>query len=78
MSVRSDAQAIMKAALDAALPDTAVKKALKDLMTRYAPVVEMWFDGNHAGNFNWPAVNQVVSAMAAAKSSTVRVSLRFA
>ncbi|MBR3367103.1 MAG: glycerate kinase [Lachnospiraceae bacterium] len=31
MSVRSDAQAIMKAALDAALPDTAVKKALKDL-----------------------------------------------
>ena len=36
------------------------KKALKDLMTRYAPVVEMWFDGNHAGNFNWPAVNQVV------------------
>ncbi len=36
------------------------KKALKDLMTRYAPVVEMWFDGNHAGNFNWPAVNRVV------------------
>ena len=36
------------------------KKALKDLMTRYAPVVEMWFDGNHAGNFNWAAVNQVV------------------
>ncbi len=36
------------------------KKALKDLMTRYAPVVEMWFDGNHAGNFNWTAVNQVV------------------
>ncbi|MBQ3766445.1 MAG: alpha-L-fucosidase [Bacteroidales bacterium] len=36
------------------------KSALKDLMTRYAPVVEMWFDGNHAGNFDWPAVNQVV------------------
>jgi alpha-L-fucosidase len=29
-------------------------------MTKYAPVVEMWFDGNHAGNFNWAAVNQVV------------------
>ena len=36
------------------------RSALKDLMTRYAPVVEMWFDGNHAGNFDWPAVNQVV------------------
>ena len=36
------------------------KNALKDLMTRYAPVTEMWFDGNHAGNFNWPAVNQTV------------------
>ena len=36
------------------------KNALKDLMTRYAPVVEMWFDGNHAGNFDWAAVNQVV------------------
>ena len=36
------------------------KNALKDLMTRYAPVVEMWFDGNHAGNFDWSAVNKVV------------------
>ena len=36
------------------------KNALKDLMTKYAPVVEMWFDGNHAGNFNWTAVNKVV------------------
>ena len=36
------------------------KSALKDLMTRYAPVVEIWFDGNHAGNFDWPAINQVV------------------
>ena len=36
------------------------KNALKDLMTRYAPVTEMWFDGNHAGNFNWPVVNQTV------------------
>ena len=36
------------------------KNALKDLMTRYAPVTEMWFDGNHAGNFNWTAVNQAV------------------
>ena len=36
------------------------KNALKDLMTRYAPVTEMWFDGNHAGNFNWEAVNSAV------------------
>ena len=35
------------------------KNALKDLMTKYAPVVEMWFDGNHAGNFDWASVNQV-------------------
>ena len=40
--------------------ETMYKNALKDLMTRYAPVVEMWFDGNHAGNFNWSSVNQVV------------------
>ena len=40
--------------------ETMYKNALKDLMTRYAPVVEMWFDGNHAGNFNWPAVNKEV------------------
>ena len=36
------------------------KHALQDLMTRYAPVVEMWFDGNHAGNFDWESVNGVV------------------
>ena len=36
------------------------KKALKSLMTSYGKVVEMWFDGNHAGSFNWSAVNQVV------------------
>ncbi len=40
--------------------ETKYKNALKDLMTRYAPVVEMWFDGNHAGSFNWPAVNKTV------------------
>ena len=40
--------------------ETRYKNALKDLMSRYAPVVEMWFDGNHAGSFNWSAVNQVV------------------
>ena len=40
--------------------ETMYKNALKDLMTRYAPVTEMWFDGNHAGNFNWEAVNKVV------------------
>lgn len=40
--------------------ETMYKNALKDLMTQYAPVVEMWFDGNHAGNFNWESVNQVV------------------
>ena len=36
------------------------KKALKSLMTKYTKVTEMWFDGNHAGSFNWPSVNQVV------------------
>ena len=40
--------------------ETMYKNALKDLMTRYAPVVEMWFDGNHAGQFNWEAVNRTV------------------
>ena len=40
--------------------ETMYKNALKDLMTKYAPVVEMWFDGNHAGNFNWTAVNKTV------------------
>ena len=40
--------------------ETMYKNALQDLMTRYAPVVEMWFDGNHAGNFNWNAVNRTV------------------
>ena len=36
------------------------KTAVRDLMTRYAPVVEFWFDGNHAGSFDWPTVNQAV------------------
>ncbi|MBQ9185688.1 MAG: alpha-L-fucosidase [Bacteroidales bacterium] len=36
------------------------KNALKDLMTKYGKVTEIWFDGNHAGAFNWPAVNEVV------------------
>ena len=36
------------------------KAAIHDLMTRYAPVVEFWFDGNHAGSFDWPTVNQAV------------------
>lgn len=36
------------------------KKALKSLMTSYGTVTEMWFDGNHAGSFNWSSVNQVV------------------
>ncbi len=40
--------------------ETMYKNALKDLMTKYAPVTEMWFDGNHAGNFNWTAVNKTV------------------
>ena len=40
--------------------ETMYKNALKDLMTRYAPVTEMWFDGNHAGQFDWAAVNRTV------------------
>ncbi len=51
---------IETAGLSLSVYETKYKNALKDLMTRYAPVVEMWFDGNHAGGFNWPSVNQVV------------------
>jgi len=40
--------------------ETQYKNAIKDLMTKYAPVVEFWFDGNHAGSFNWSSVNQTV------------------
>ena len=36
------------------------KTALADLMARYAPVSEIWFDGNHAGAFDWAAVSRVV------------------
>ena len=36
------------------------KSAAEDLMTKYAPVVEFWLDGNHAGNFNWTSVNQTI------------------
>ena len=51
---------IEAAGLSTSAYETKYKNALKDLMTRYAPVVEMWFDGNHAGSFNWPSVNKVV------------------
>lgn len=40
--------------------ETRFKNAAKDLMTKYAPVVEFWLDGNHAGNFNWTAVNSTI------------------
>ena len=40
--------------------ETRFKNAAKDLMTRYAPVVEFWLDGNHAGNFNWTSVNNTI------------------
>lgn len=36
------------------------KNALRSLMTNYGTVAEIWFDGNHAGNFNWPEVNKTV------------------
>lgn len=36
------------------------KSAAADLMTKYAPVVEFWLDGNHAGNFNWSSVNKTI------------------
>lgn len=42
--------------------ETRFKNAAKDLMTKYAPVVEFWLDGNHAGNFNWSSVNQTIFA----------------
>lgn len=40
--------------------ETRFKNAAKDLMTKYAPVVEFWLDGNHAGNFNWSNVNKTI------------------
>ncbi|MBR1522765.1 MAG: alpha-L-fucosidase [Bacteroidales bacterium] len=40
--------------------ETRFKNAAKDLMTKYAPVVEFWLDGNHAGNFNWTSVNNTI------------------
>ena len=36
------------------------KSAAADLMKKYAPVVEFWLDGNHAGNFNWSDVNKTI------------------
>ena len=36
------------------------KRSVTDLMTRYAPVAEFWFDGNHAGAFDWPSVHKAV------------------
>lgn len=40
--------------------ETRFKNAAADLMTKYAPVVEFWLDGNHAGNFNWSDVNKTI------------------
>ena len=48
------------AGLDIATYEQKYKRAVHDLMTRYAPVVEFWFDGNHAGAFDWPSVNRAV------------------
>ena len=48
------------AGLDIATYEEKYKHAVGDLMTRYAPVVEFWFDGNHAGAFDWPSVNSAV------------------
>lgn len=36
------------------------KSALTSLMKNYGTVTEMWFDGNHAGNFDWESVNRTV------------------
>ena len=40
--------------------ETRFKNAAADLMSKYAPVVEFWLDGNHAGNFNWNNVNKTI------------------
>ena len=40
--------------------ETRFKNAASDLMTKYAPVVEFWLDGNHAGSFNWTNVNKAI------------------
>ena len=40
--------------------EASYKRAVRDLMTRYAPVSEFWFDGNHAGSFDWPSVHRAV------------------
>lgn len=52
---------IEAAGYDTATYEEMYKKALSSLMTNYGTVTEIWFDGNHAGNFDWPAVNKVVT-----------------
>ena len=51
---------IEAAGVSTSVYETRFKNAANDLMTKYAPVVEFWLDGNHAGNFNWSAVNQTI------------------
>ena len=51
---------IEAAGVSSSVYENRYKSAVRDLMTRYAPVVEFWFDGNHAGSFDWPTVNQAV------------------
>ncbi len=51
---------IETAGVSTSVYETRFKNAARDLMTRYAPVVEFWLDGNHAGNFNWSNVNATI------------------
>ncbi|MBP3202176.1 MAG: alpha-L-fucosidase [Bacteroidales bacterium] len=45
---------------DLATYEAGYKRAAADLMTRYAPVVEFWLDGNHAAAFDWPEIHRTV------------------
>lgn len=51
---------IEAAGLDLDTYEAMYKRSITDLMTRYAPVVEFWIDGNHSADFNWPDIHKTV------------------
>ena len=51
---------IEAAGLDLDTYEAMYKRSITDLMTRYAPVVEFWIDGNHSSAFHWPDIHKTV------------------
>ena len=51
---------IEAAGLGTAEYETMYRNSLKSLMQDYGTIAEMWFDGNHAGDFDWEEVNRTV------------------